>query len=154
MWSSPALKFDSRELNDCIETNVCDKQAIAKQVGIIESEAIELDALREAVKNGGTVHHNTPVVIKGIELDSLKDSEWDMILKSRQIVFARYFSFHGNGNVIQSCRTTPEQKLMIVENCQKRGEIVAVTGDGGIFIEFSCAHFCKWMILLHWEKQI
>lgn len=27
-------------------------------------------------------------------------------------------------------RTTPEQKLLIVEKCQARGEIVCVTGDG------------------------
>ena len=27
-------------------------------------------------------------------------------------------------------RTSPQQKLQIVEGCQNRGEIVAVTGDG------------------------
>lgn len=27
-------------------------------------------------------------------------------------------------------RTTPEQKLLIVEKCQARGEVVCVTGDG------------------------
>ncbi|VDN45340.1 unnamed protein product [Gongylonema pulchrum] len=27
-------------------------------------------------------------------------------------------------------KTTPDQKLRIVEECQKRGEIVAVTGEG------------------------
>ncbi len=27
-------------------------------------------------------------------------------------------------------RTSPEQKLLIVQNCQRRKEVVAVTGDG------------------------
>ncbi len=27
-------------------------------------------------------------------------------------------------------RTSPQQKLIIVESCQRQGEIVAVTGDG------------------------
>uniref|UniRef100_A0A1I7Z2I8 Cation_ATPase_C domain-containing protein n=1 Tax=Steinernema glaseri TaxID=37863 RepID=A0A1I7Z2I8_9BILA len=45
----------------------------------------------------------------------MSDADWDELLKKKYIVFAR---------------TTPEHKLMIVENCQKRGEIVTVTGDG------------------------
>jgi sodium/potassium-transporting ATPase subunit alpha len=32
--------------------------------------------------------------------------------------------------IINYFRTTPEQKLLIVEECQKRGETVAVTGGG------------------------
>lgn len=40
--------------------------------------------------------------------------EWDKVLAHRCVVFAR---------------TTPEQKLLIVEQCQKRDEIVAVTGE-------------------------
>jgi len=41
--------------------------------------------------------------------------EWDRILAHPQCVFAR---------------TSPQQKLIIVENCQRLGHIVAVTGDG------------------------
>lgn len=54
-------------------------------------------------------------VIHGEDLKKLSDEDWDYLLKKSQtLVFAR---------------TTPEQKLLIVEQCQKRGEIVAVTGE-------------------------
>merc|ERR1740117_2809017 len=57
------------------------------------------------------------VVIPGWELAGNEDNEpfWEDILAHTQIVFAR---------------TSPQQKLVIVEHCQKSGEIVAVTGDG------------------------
>lgn len=34
------------------------------------------------------------------------------------------------GAIVLISRTTPEHKLLIVTECQKRGEIVTVTGDG------------------------
>lgn len=56
------------------------------------------------------------IVVAGSELSpDMKESDWDFILNHRAIVFAR---------------TSPQQKLIIVENCQRLGHIVAVTGDG------------------------
>lgn len=55
-------------------------------------------------------------VIHGNTLKSIKNEQLDQIIKSHQeIVFAR---------------TSPQQKLIIVESCQRLGEVVAVTGDG------------------------
>ena len=56
------------------------------------------------------------MVIHGGELKNMDASDIDHILKSYiEIVFAR---------------TSPQQKLIIVEGCQRNGQIVAVTGDG------------------------
>ena len=55
-------------------------------------------------------------VLQGEEISHLSESQWDeLILKKNALVFAR---------------TTPEQKLLIVEQCQKRHQIIAMTGDG------------------------
>jgi sodium/potassium-transporting ATPase subunit alpha len=57
----------------------------------------------------------TSIVLSGPELITLNDNQWDQLCKYDEIVFAR---------------TTPEQKLRIVREFQKRDEIVAMTGDG------------------------
>merc|ERR1719237_1014321 len=55
-------------------------------------------------------------VVHGGELKDLNDSDIDeILLYHNEIVFAR---------------TSPQQKLIIVEGCQRMGAIVAVTGDG------------------------
>ena len=55
-------------------------------------------------------------VIHGDELKQLDGNDLDAILMYHtEIVFAR---------------TSPQQKLIIVEGCQRMGAIVAVTGDG------------------------
>ncbi|KAM0146899.1 hypothetical protein ACHAQE_010494 [Botrytis cinerea] len=59
--------------------------------------------------------HITSIVLSGPEMITLNDSQWDQLCKYDEIVFAR---------------TTPEQKLRIVREFQKRDEIVAMTGDG------------------------
>jgi sodium/potassium-transporting ATPase subunit alpha len=55
------------------------------------------------------------IVLEGSELMVLNDAQWDQLSRYQEIVFAR---------------TTPEQKLRIVKEFQKRDEVVAMTGDG------------------------
>ncbi|KAM3080986.1 hypothetical protein ACMFMG_004945 [Clarireedia jacksonii] len=55
------------------------------------------------------------ITLSGPELISLNDNQWEQLSKYEEIVFAR---------------TTPEQKLRIVKEFQKREHIVGMTGDG------------------------
>ncbi|ERE72876.1 sodium/potassium-transporting ATPase subunit alpha-2-like isoform 1 [Cricetulus griseus] len=94
-------------------------KAIAKSVGII-SEGNETAEDMAARLNIPVSEVNSrslkAIVVHGSELKDMVSEELDDILKSyREIVFAR---------------TSPQQKLIIVEGCQRLGSIVAVTGDG------------------------
>lgn len=55
------------------------------------------------------------LVLSGSELETLDDSQWDKVVQYDEIVFAR---------------TTPDQKLRIVKELQKREMTVGMTGDG------------------------
>ena len=63
----------------------------------------------------GIVTGDTPVVINGEQLRGMPDAHLDWELEQAEVIFAR---------------TSPEQKLRIVQALQRRGEVVAVTGDG------------------------
>uniref|UniRef100_K3WIH2 Cation-transporting P-type ATPase N-terminal domain-containing protein n=1 Tax=Globisporangium ultimum (strain ATCC 200006 / CBS 805.95 / DAOM BR144) TaxID=431595 RepID=K3WIH2_GLOUD len=98
-------------------------KAIAHKVGILwgptKEDIEEGNASRGLVRGsaGWEDPETAPaIVVPGwdISVDTPVE-EWDRILDHSQIVFAR---------------TSPQQKLIIVENCQRRNEIVAVTGDG------------------------
>jgi sodium/potassium-transporting ATPase subunit alpha len=94
-------------------------KAIARSVGIISegNETVEEIAQRVNIP----VEQVDPrlakaAVIHGGELRELTSDQLDNILVHHpEIVFAR---------------TSPQQKLIIVEGCQRLGAIVAVTGDG------------------------
>uniref|UniRef100_A0A7S2VWB4 Cation-transporting P-type ATPase N-terminal domain-containing protein n=1 Tax=Triparma pacifica TaxID=91992 RepID=A0A7S2VWB4_9STRA len=98
-------------------------QAIAYKVGILWSKTVgdmEKENDRAGLSPGqeGWQDPDTAqaIVVPGhtISID-MPEEKWDAILDHPQIVFAR---------------TSPQQKLVIVENCQRIGHIVAVTGDG------------------------
>merc|ERR1719334_1040638 len=94
-------------------------KAIAKGVGIISegNETVEDIAARLNVPLSEVNPRDAKAcVVHGGELKDMTAEVLDDILKYHtEIVFAR---------------TSPQQKLIIVEGCQRLGAIVAVTGDG------------------------
>lgn len=91
-------------------------KSIAKQVNIIKDPTAE-DIAKERGISIDEVDRTTvkSIVVPGSQIKDLEQDDWDRVLGHEQIVFAR---------------TSPQQKLIIVENNQRLGNIVAVTGDG------------------------
>jgi len=83
-------------------------QAIAKSVGIIDEHVMK--AGNATVIKGDDIRE-----WEAITDPAARQAKWDTALSHQQIVFAR---------------VSPAHKLQIVENNQRRGEVVAVTGDG------------------------
>ncbi|XP_055950188.1 sodium/potassium-transporting ATPase subunit alpha-like isoform X2 [Argiope bruennichi] len=94
-------------------------KAIAKAVGIISegNETVEDIADRMGISvEDVNAREAKAAVVHGSELRDMTAADLDMLLTQHtEIVFAR---------------TSPQQKLIIVEGCQRQGHIVAVTGDG------------------------
>ncbi|CAI5516948.1 unnamed protein product [Closterium sp. Naga37s-1] len=81
--------------------------AIATKVGILESSKVEAGSA--AVVTGDDIRAWSALTPREEIL------KWDEALSHHQVIFAR---------------VSPSHKLLLVEHCQRRGEIVAVTGDG------------------------
>merc|ERR1719177_13486 len=94
-------------------------KAIARSVGIISDgqETVEdIAARRNIPVEEVNPREARAAVIHGGEIKDLSEKALDEVLMYHsEIVFAR---------------TSPQQKLIIVEGCQRMGAIVAVTGDG------------------------
>jgi len=93
-------------------------EAISREVHIINNEKTLAEV---AAEEGIPVEQVDPakaraIVVTGSQLSEYTDEYLDeLLIHHREIVFAR---------------TSPQQKLIIVEGCQRAGRIVAVTGDG------------------------
>lgn len=86
--------------------------AIARQSGIVTTDYPDyFSNLTAATTNC----EQTAMVISGSDLASLNDHHWSRLCEYKEIVFAR---------------TTPDQKLRIVKELQKRKFSVGMTGDG------------------------
>ncbi|CAB1429375.1 unnamed protein product, partial [Pleuronectes platessa] len=94
-------------------------KAIAKGVGIISegTETVEDIAARLNIPLSQVDPRDAKAcVVHGSDLKDMSSEYLDDLLRNHtEIVFAR---------------TSPQQKLIIVEGCQRQGAIVAVTGDG------------------------
>ncbi|KAL0276729.1 UNVERIFIED_CONTAM: hypothetical protein PYX00_004240 [Menopon gallinae] len=92
-------------------------EAIARKVGIISTDTRKDLATRMGIPEDKVPKsHVKAIVVPGDQLRLMsKDQLDDVLLNHSEIVFAR---------------TTPTQKLFIVEGCQRLGFITAVTGDG------------------------
>jgi sodium/potassium-transporting ATPase subunit alpha len=94
-------------------------KAVAQAVGIISprNKTVEDIAEEKGIPLDQIDTKNiTAAVILGYELQNLSENEIDEIIRTKnELVFAR---------------TSPEQKLQIVESCQRMFAVVAVTGDG------------------------
>lgn len=99
--------------------------AIARSIGILSSSAPPdtIDTILEEtsgtaaedLRKDRLAGNGRGLVLEGSSLGSLAQGDWDVVCEYAEVVFAR---------------TTPEQKLRIVNELRQRGNTVAVTGDG------------------------
>lgn len=99
--------------------------AIARRIGIFSgdrdpdtianvlSQAMSDESMGKDTQPDG--ERNRALLLEGSQLNDLGESGWDVVCAYEEIVFGR---------------TTPEQKLRIVNELKQRHNVVAVTGDG------------------------
>ena len=96
--------------------------AIARNVGIFtHGEPDTYDSMFNRSSSSEDNYHekespsHTSLLLEGKDIAKLSDEDWNIVCAYEECVFAR---------------TTPEQKLRIVNELRNRENVVAVTGDG------------------------
>ncbi|CAD5216682.1 unnamed protein product [Bursaphelenchus xylophilus] len=96
-------------------------EAVAKQIGffddvdVAKGSSASTSGCSSASDCSSSIAGRNVEIIHGDTLNDLTEVEWKKLLSERHVIFAR---------------TTPSQKLMIIEQCHRLGEVVTMTGDG------------------------
>lgn len=91
-------------------------QAIARKIGLMSFPTRSEIAVQKGIPEHAVLDEDVrAITVHGSIIESMTEADWSQLVKKDQIVFAR---------------TSPEQKLTIVDHFLKAGHIVAMTGDG------------------------
>lgn len=90
--------------------------AIARKIGLITHDTREVIARQRGIDPKSVPEEDIlAVVVKGSDIPRMTEDDWKVLVSKKEIVFAR---------------TSPEQKLIIVKEFTKAGNVTAMTGDG------------------------
>jgi len=90
--------------------------AIARKIGLITMDTRDVLAKKRGVPPQEVPEDDVhAVVVKGADIPGMTEQDWKVLVSKKEIVFAR---------------TSPEQKLIIVDEFTKAGNVTAMTGDG------------------------